>query len=150
MDRVSEPAADAPRRRAGAAILVPAAVLAAALDALFVLVFATLGRAEHGGGAVEPAAIWEAAWPFLAALAVVWAAALIWRQPFAVLRSGLPVWIGTVVLGLVLRVVFTEGGAALPFVLVATGVLGLTLVGWRLIALPVRRVRRVRRVRARR
>ncbi len=82
--------------------------------------------------------MWHAAWPFLLALAMMWLVALVWKRPFAVLKSGLPVWLGTVALGMVLRVTLTDGGFAVPFLLVALGVLGLTLVGWRLIALPVR------------
>lgn len=137
MGPVSEQATVFPRSRG--AVRGASIVVAAILDIIFVLVFATLGRAEHGRGAVEAAAVWGAAWPFLLALALSWVVALVWRRPFAVVRSGLPVWVGTVALGMILRIVFTDGGAALPFVLVATGVLGLTLVGWRLIALPARR-----------
>lgn len=105
----------------------------ALLDTACVVVFAALGRSQHGR--VETlAGLWQTAWPFLVALAAVWVVARAWRKPIALLRSGLPVWIGTVALGLVLRVVFTAGGAALPFVLVATGTLGLALLGWRAIA----------------
>jgi len=119
----------------------PSIVAAAALDAALVIVFAALGRGSHAKEATL-SGLWQTAWPFLAALAIVWIAALVWRRPAAVLRSGLPVWIGTVALGLVLRVVFTDGGAALPFVLVATGALGLLLLGWRLIAALVSARRR--------
>ncbi len=116
----------------------PAAILTAAvLDIAFVALFATLGRSSHDREATI-AGFWHTAWPFLAALAVAWAVALVWRRPTAPLGSGVPVWIGTVALGLLLRVLFTDGGAALPFVLVAAGVLGLTLVGWRLIGRIVR------------
>ncbi len=106
--------------------------VAALLDVLFVVAFAALGRAEHGG-TVEVGALWQAAWPFLAALALNWVFARVWRQPFAVVESGIVLWIGTVAIGMTLRVLFTDGGAALPFILVATGVLGLTLVGWRVL-----------------
>lgn len=136
LDRVSEQAEHPVGRPAGAAILA-----AAALDVVFVALFAASGRSQHGEAATL-AGLWQTAWPFLAALALVWAAALVWRRPMAVLRSGLPVWLGTVALGMVLRVAFTDGGAALPFVLVATGVLGASLVGWRLVAALLRRLRR--------
>lgn len=106
---------------------------AALLDAALVVVFAGLGRNSHDRAATI-AGLWETAWPFLAGLAIAWCVALVWRAPIAVVRSGLPVWIGTVALGLLLRAIFTDGGAALPFVLVATGMLGVLLVGWRLIA----------------
>ncbi len=118
-----------------------AIALAAALDVVLVLAFAALGRGQHGR-AETLAGLWQTAWPFLAGLAIVWLAALVWRAPTAVLRSGLPVWIGTVALGMLLRVIFTDGGAALPFVLVATASLGIALVGWRLVAALIRRARR--------
>ncbi len=115
-------------------------VLAAAIDALLVLTFAALGRSSHSEEATI-AGLWHTAWPFLAALALVWAIARIWQRPTAVWRSGLPVWVGTVAIGLILRVLFTDGGAALPFVLVASGVLGLMLLGWRAVWVLGRRVR---------
>lgn len=116
-------------------------LLPALLDVAFVLVFAALGRGSHAE-ALTPAGIWQTAWPFLAGLAIMWIAALVWRRPTAVLRSGVPVWVGTVALGMVLRVLFTAGGAALPFVIVATIALGLLLVGWRAVWALIRRVRR--------
>lgn len=136
LDRVSEQAERPVRRTSDTAILV-----AVVLDVAFVVLFAASGRSQHGEAA-SIAGLWQTAWPFLAALALVWAAAVVWRRPAAVLRSGLPVWIGTVALGMGLRVAFTDGGAALPFVLVASGALGLTLVGWRLAAALLRRSRR--------
>jgi hypothetical protein len=116
-------------------------LVAAALDAVLVILFAALGRGSHAREATL-AGLWETAWPFLAGLAIAWIAALVWRRPAAVLRSGLPVWIGTVTLGLVLRVLGTDGGAALPFVLVATGTLGVLLLGWRAVWALIGRLRR--------
>lgn len=115
--------------------------LAALLDAACVIGFAGAGRSQHEEAATI-AGLWQTAWPFLLALAFAWVVSTAWRRPLAVVRTGLPIWWGTLVLGMVLRVAFTEGGAPLPFVLVATGTLGLTLVGWRLVALLVRRVRK--------
>lgn len=112
-------------------------VTAAVLDIAFVTLFAALGRGSHAREA-SLAGLWHTAWPFLAALAISWALARVWRAPAAPLRSGVAVWIGTVALGLGLRVLFTDGGAALPFVLVTIGMLGVTLVGWRLIGRIVR------------
>jgi len=106
------------------------AILPAVVDIAFVLIFAAIGRASHGED-VAPAGLWQTAWPFFAGLALAWLLALAWRRPTAVLRSGLPVWAGTVVLGLVIRVLFTDSTAALPFIIVASAVLGALLVGWR-------------------
>ncbi|XPP26359.1 MAG: DUF3054 domain-containing protein [Leucobacter sp.] len=130
----------APARGANADAGAWIVAVSALLDAACVVVFAALGRSQHGR--VETlAGLWQTAWPFLAALAAVWLVARVWRRPTALLRSGLPVWIGTVALGLLLRVVFTDGGAALPFVLVAAGTLGLALLGWRAIARLIRYLR---------
>lgn len=135
------PSADAPATAAPAVGAAGAAAVTAAaiLDALVVLIFAALGRSAHAE-ATTLAGLWETAWPFLAALALVWLAGAVWRRPAAILRSGLPVWIGTVALGMLARVLFTDGGAALPFVLVATGTLGLGLLGWRAIRLLARSI----------
>lgn len=127
----------ADREGSGAARIVAAA----ALDVALVLVFATSGRSSHAE-ALSLAGIWGTAWPFLAGLAIIWIAALVWRRPTSILRCGLPVWVGTVALGLLLRVAFTDGGAALPFVLVASGVLGLFLLGWRAVWAGVIALRR--------
>lgn len=119
-------------------------VLAALGDAACVLVFAAAGRSQHDE-AVSIAGLWQTAWPFLLALVTAWVVALVWRRPFALLRSGLPVWLGTLVVGMLLRVWFTDGGAPLAFVLVAAGTLGLAFLGWRLVVWLVRTVRSSRR-----
>lgn len=56
--------------------------------------------------------------------------ALVWRNPLSIVRAGLPVWIGTVALGMVFRMLSGQG-TALPFIFVATGTLALFLVCWR-------------------
>lgn len=114
-------------------------VLAFVADAALVLAFAALGRSEHAREATL-AGLFETAWPFLAGLAISWGVALVWRRPAAPLRSGVPVWVGTVALGMLLRAL-TGQGTALPFVLVATGTLGLFFLGWRAISALITRVR---------
>lgn len=118
--------------------------LAALCDAVCVLVFAAAGRSQHDE-AVSVAGVWETAWPFLLALLTAWLVALVWRRPFSVLRSGLPVWLVTLVLGMLVRVWFTDDGAPLAFVLVAAGTLGFAFLGWRLVVWLVRTVRSRRR-----
>ena len=115
-------------------------VLALIVDAALVLLFAGLGRGSHARAATL-AGLFETAWPFLAGLALVWLVALVWRRPLAPLRSGVPVWLGTVAVGLLLRAAI-GAGTALPFVIVATLTLGLFLVGWRGIAALITRLRR--------
>ncbi|UOQ58194.1 DUF3054 domain-containing protein [Leucobacter allii] len=126
--------AQAGRRAAGTGSIVGALVL----DATLVVLFAWLGRSEHAREATL-GGLFGTAWPFLAALTVVWIAAAVFRRPLAPLRSGLPVWLGTVALGLALRGL-GGGGLALPFVVVTAVALGAFLVGWRLIAALLRRL----------
>jgi len=134
------------RARGGTA----AAIFGAALliDAVLVIIFAATGRSSHQES-MSLAGVFDTAWPFLVALAISWVVSFAWRHPLAVLSSGLPFWLGTVILGLIIRVTLGGQTAALPFVIVATVVLGLFLVGWRLIWWLVRRSRDRARLRVR-
>jgi hypothetical protein len=99
------------------------------VDAVFVLLFATLGRLSHTEG-VSWAGVLGTAWPFLVALAAGWLLAR-WRLGWPIRVPGsTAIWLVTVVLGLALRVA-TGGGFAWSFGLVALVVLGLFLIGWR-------------------
>lgn len=109
-------------------------------DAALVLLFAGLGRSSHAREA-SALGLLETAWPFLLGLAVTWVAVRVAQHPLAPVRAGVPVWLGTVAIGLLLRAI-TGAGVALPFVLVATGTLAVLLIGWRLIVALVRRIRR--------
>lgn len=113
------------------------------LDAALVVVFAAIGRATHDGDVLGPggSGLAQTAWPFLVALALGWGATLAWRRPLAVARTGVPVWVVTVVVGMLLRAVSGQG-VAVAFVIVATLTLGLLLVGWRAVAAGVQRARR--------
>lgn len=118
-------------------------VLAGVLDAALVLLFAAVGRHSHAeSGAVL--GVLTTAWPFLAGAAVGWLVSGVgrWADP-RTLRGGIPVWAGAVAVGMLLRVV-TGRGTAVSFVIVATVVLGIFLLGWRAVAarLVARRVAR--------
>jgi hypothetical protein len=115
--------------------------LAIVLDIVLIALFALIGRASHGENALG--GLWTTAWPFLVGAAVGWLAGRAWRHPFAPWRSGLWVWAGALVIGMLLRVVSGQG-IAVSFVIVAGIVLFLFLVGWRLIAAVVRRGRTLR------
>ena len=117
-------------------------VLAFVVDALLVLVFVLIGRASHDENPVLGALITY--WPFFVALVIGWVLARAWKSPFAVLRSGVPIWVTTVVIGMVLRVLSGQG-VQFSFVIVTSVVLGVFLLGWRGIA----RVVAVRRARTR-
>lgn len=125
-------ATQTPAERASAGIAIGAFLL----DAAFVVAFAALGRGSHDREATL-AGLFETAWPFLAGLVIAWLVTLAWRRPVAVWRTGLPVWIGSAGLGLLLRALVGQG-TALPFVIVATLTLCAMLVGWRLIAALMR------------
>jgi hypothetical protein len=119
----------------------PASIaLAVACDALLVGLFAGLGRSEHARAATLGGLL-ETAWPFLAGLAIMWIAATVWKRPFAVARSGIPIWVGTVAIGMLLRAL-TGAGTALPFVIVATITLGAFLLGWRALVALIAKLRR--------
>jgi Protein of unknown function (DUF3054) len=105
-------------------------------DCCCVLAFVVIGRASHAKGE-SLAGIASTAWPFLAGLACGWLAARGWRRPAALAPAGVGAWLGTVAVGMVLRVVSGQG-TAVAFVLVALAFLGLFLLGWRLVAGLVR------------
>ena len=102
------------------------------LDVLCVLIFVVIGRASHTQGE-SLAGIASTSWPFLCGLAVGWAVSRAWRRPLALRPAGLAVWLCTVALGLVLRVVSGQG-TAVAFIVVALAFLGLFFLGWRLLA----------------
>ena len=114
---------------------MPAAV-ALLVDALCVVVFVVLGRRNHDEGEAAAGVVRTAA-PFLLALAGGWALGARRRRPPAGLSFGLGVWACTLVLGMVLRRAVFDRGTATAFVIVATVFLGLSIVGWRLVAARV-------------
>lgn len=110
--------------------LTAVAAAAAVADLVLILVFAAVGRDAHQRGDVVSGVLLTA-WPFLAGAAAGWLAARAWRDPLSVRRSGLAVWLGSLVGGMLLRAV-TGQTVVLPFVIVALLSLGVLLVGYRL------------------
>jgi Protein of unknown function (DUF3054) len=106
--------------------------LAVLLDICCVLVFVIIGRASHTKGETL-GGIASTSWPFFTGLAVGWVFSRAWRRPLALLPVGVGVWLLTVAVGMVLRVVSGQGTAA-AFIVVALAFLGLFLLGWRLLA----------------
>ncbi|MDF8266186.1 DUF3054 domain-containing protein [Luteipulveratus flavus] len=105
-------------------------VTALVLDVVLVLLFAAIGRASHDEGNVVLGVL-GTAWPFLVGTAVGWAVVtLAGRRPPLDVRSGIPVWVCAVAVGMLLRRLVGDG-TALSFVIVATIVLGVFLLGWR-------------------
>lgn len=102
------------------------------LDVCCVLVFVVIGRSAHHHGE-SLAGIADTAWPFLAGLGAGLLATKGWRRPAAIVPAGLGAWLGTVAVGMLLRVVAGQG-TAMAFIGVALAFLGLFLLGWRLLA----------------
>lgn len=118
------------------------ALIALGLDAVLVVVFAAIGRATHDGDVLGPtgSGLATTAWPFLAGMLLGWIVCRGWRQPFAPLRTGVPVWAVTLVAGMALRALSGQG-VAVAFVIVAAITLLLFVVGWRGVARLTARVR---------
>jgi hypothetical protein len=104
----------------------PIAVVA---DVLVVVVFAAVGRANHGESD-GLAGIWHTAWPFLVGTALGLLVARLTRSDPCAIRTGVRVWLWTLVIGMVLRHTI-GGGTPIAFVIVAALVLGALFVGWR-------------------
>lgn len=102
------------------------------LDIALVIVFAASGRASHDEAA-SLAGTALVAWPFLLALLVGTVLTRPGRTINEVWPWGVIVWLVTVVLGMLLRVV-TGGGFAWAFFFVTLGILGLFLIGRRAVA----------------
>jgi hypothetical protein len=101
-------------------------------DLCCVLVFVVIGRANHhaGGGL---AGLADTAWPFLTGAVAGMLVTRAWRRPTALVPTGVGVWLCTVALGMLLRVVSGQG-TAFAFILVALAFLGLFQLGWRVVA----------------
>jgi peptidoglycan/LPS O-acetylase OafA/YrhL len=93
-----------------------------------ILVFAIVGRSSHQE-ATDLLGVAHTAWPFLAGCLVGTVIGRTWRHPLS-LTSGVAVWLGTVVGGMTLRLL-TGAGVQLSFIVVASCVLALLLIGWR-------------------
>jgi peptidoglycan/LPS O-acetylase OafA/YrhL len=101
---------------------------ALAVDVICIMVFSIVGRSSHQE-ATDLLGVAHTAWPFLAGCVVGTVIGRTWRHPVS-LKSGVAVWLGTVIGGMTLRVL-TGGGVQLSFIIVASCVLALLLIGWR-------------------
>lgn len=99
------------------------------MDVIGVLVFCAIGRRSHAEG-ITVTGVASTAWPFLTGTALGWLASRAWRRPTVVVPTGLVVWLGTVVVGMVLRKASSAGVAA-SFVVFAASVTAVLLLGWR-------------------
>ncbi|EME17028.1 DUF3054 domain-containing protein [Rhodococcus qingshengii] len=113
------------------------------IDAILVIIFCAIGRRTHEE-ANALAGLAKTSWPFLTGLVIGWAATFaLYRDKFnAVLLvpTGVVVWLGAVVIGMILRVLSGQG-THFSFIVVATLVLGAFLLGWRALAPLVVKIR---------
>ncbi|MGA0804841.1 MAG: DUF3054 domain-containing protein [Ilumatobacteraceae bacterium] len=107
-----------------------AASLRFILDVVCVVIFVIVGRRNHDETTDAVGTLRTAA-PFLIALLGAWVGAKAWRAPRE-LSTGVVLWVVTAGVGLGIRRFVFGDGIATPFVIVATLVLGLLLVGTRL------------------
>lgn len=109
--------------------------LSALADLGALVLFVALGRRSHDEGSSVTGLLQVVA-PFLVGAIVGWVIARAWRRPTDVTPTGVVIWLSTLVVGLVLRRIGVSGadrGTATSFVIVATIVTGVLLVGWRAI-----------------
>ncbi|MFD1713414.1 DUF3054 domain-containing protein [Amnibacterium flavum] len=107
-------------------------------DLVAVTAFVLIGRGSHDEG---PAGIALTLVPFLVGLQSGWL--LKGRGTPWLIRPGLIIWAGTVLVGLVTRAALGDG-TPLSFIIVTTLVLAAFLLGWRAIAAWLRRLSRPR------
>ncbi len=108
-------------------------VLSALADLTAVLLFVVLGRSSHDEGTWLGGVAATAA-PFLVGTAAGWLVLLARRRPPQAVRSGLTVLASTVVVGMVVRHLSTGRAIPASFVVVATLVLALLMLGWRAVS----------------
>ena len=125
--------------------------LALAIDVVAVVIFALIGRQAHAESS-DVLGVLRTAWPFLAGVLLGTLIARAGRAPRSIrvglslrlalsLRTGLIVWVATVAAGMLLRLA-SGSTDQFSFVLVAAVVLGVFLLGWRLLARGILRARR--------
>lgn len=101
------------------------------VDVLVVLIFVGIGRSNHHH-LVNLSGMASTTWPFAVGLGVGWLIVLARHQRGVSVGAGVEVWIATVAVGMILRVIAGQG-TAFAFILVALGFLGALLLGLRLV-----------------
>lgn len=114
------------------------------IDVALVLVFVLVGRRSHEESSAI-AGLTSTAWPFLVGTVVGWLVVRVWIHPMRTWPEGVGIWLSAVIIGMVLRAVSGQG-TEVSFVIVTLLVLGVFLVGWRVVVGVVHR--RVQRQRA--
>ena len=108
--------------------------IAVVLDVVSIVLFVVIGRNNHDEDGAFVTATATVAAPFLIALAAGWLGSRAWRSPFAIVPTGIVLWLTTVIVGMLLRRFVFDDGAATTFIIVASIFIGVVLVGWRALA----------------
>ena len=101
------------------------------IDMFVVLLFVGIGRSNHHHGDNLSGMV-STTWPFAIGLAIGWLIVLVRRQNGVSLGAGVEVWLATVGLGMILRVIAGQG-TAFAFIVVALVFLGALMLGLRLV-----------------
>ncbi|MGV9709380.1 DUF3054 domain-containing protein [Gordonia sp. NPDC003424] len=124
------------------------------IDVIAVTVFVLIGRSSHDEG-FAIFGVLQTLWPFLVGTAAGWSIAYVFSHvrssdwlrndfaPEAIVPAGLAIWFCTVVVAMILRILLHQG-VAVSFVIVASVVLAVFLLGWRALATTVIRRRAAR------
>lgn len=99
------------------------------VDLLIVLLFIGIGRANHHHGD-SLSGMASTTWPFAVGLVLGWLIVLVRHEDGSSLGAGLKVWLATVALGMILRVIAGQG-TAVAFIIVALAFLGALMLGTR-------------------
>ncbi len=110
-----------------------APAIAVAADVAAVVAFVLIGRRSHAESD-SVSGLFHTAWPFLVGVLIGWLVARGWRAPASIRTTGVFVWLACAAVGMLLRALSGQG-VAVSFVVVATIVLGVFIVGWRLATL---------------
>lgn len=124
--------------------------VSALFDLIAVTVFVLIGRADHERGFAITGVL-QTLWPFVVGAAAGWSIVYVFSHVGSSdwfghhfrperLPAGTVIWICTVVVGMILRVLLHQG-VATRFVIVATIALGLFLLGWRAVLALIHRRR---------
>ncbi|WP_063040923.1 DUF3054 domain-containing protein [Nocardia grenadensis] len=112
-------------------------IVAIGVDFLLVVLFCAIGRRSHDEAVLT--GLLHTAWPFVAGLAAGWVVAVLVErgrtgtEPLDGSRlwpAGVVIWLCTLVIGMLLRMVAGQG-TAVSFIVVAALVLAFFLLGWR-------------------
>lgn len=109
------------------------------VDVAVVLVFVAIGRSSHHHG-MTFAGIVSTTWPFAVGLGLGWLVVVLQHRNGTSLKSGVVIWLATVLGGMVLRVLSGQG-TALAFIIVALVFLGGLMLGLRMLRTRLLRAR---------